>query len=75
MHRVRSLVRAISGLPSQKFAAWLVKNSPVAIQCRTYNSPAPSEPFLNGSSSQYVEDMYNSWIQDPSSVHVVSVQN
>ena len=28
------------------------------------------ESFLTGSSSQYVEDMYNAWLKDPSSVHV-----
>lgn len=27
------------------------------------------EPFLNGSSSVYVEEMYKSWLQDPKSVH------
>ncbi|OTF72161.1 hypothetical protein BLA29_006283 [Euroglyphus maynei] len=27
------------------------------------------EPFLNGSSSVYVEEMYKSWLKDPNSVH------
>jgi len=27
------------------------------------------EPFLNGSSSVYVEEMYNAWLEDPKSVH------
>lgn len=76
MHRARTLVSAISGLPGQNVGAWLLKNSPAAFQCnqcRTYNVPAASEPFLNGSSGQYVEDMYNAWLADPSSVHVVSL--
>nr|XP_039273817.1 2-oxoglutarate dehydrogenase, mitochondrial-like isoform X1 [Styela clava] len=30
---------------------------------------AKAEPFLSGSSSVYVEDMYESWLQDPSTVH------
>lgn len=34
-------------------------------------APAAAEPFLNGSSSAYVEEMYNSWLQDPTSVHAV----
>lgn len=34
-------------------------------------SSAAAEPFLNGSSSTYVEEMYESWRQDPSSVHKV----
>lgn len=29
------------------------------------------EPFLNGSSSNYVEEMYLSWKEDPKSVHRV----
>ena len=33
--------------------------------CNTMNA----EPFLNGSSGVYVEQMYESWRRDPSSVH------
>ena len=36
-------------------------------------STAAAEPFLNGSSSTYVEEMYESWRQDPTSVHKVSI--
>jgi len=32
--------------------------------------PGMAEPFLNGTSTIYVEEMYNSWLQDPKSVHV-----
>ena len=39
---------------------------------RNYAAPVAAEPFLNGSSSTYVEEMYNSWLQDPNSVHKVS---
>lgn len=75
MHRARTIVSAISGPPGQKFGSWLIKNSPVfaCTQCRDYSVPAAAEPFLNGSSSQYVEDMYNAWLADPSSVHAVSL--
>ncbi|ENN76218.1 hypothetical protein YQE_07185, partial [Dendroctonus ponderosae] len=72
MHRARLIASAITGPPGQKVGSWLVKNSPAAFTCiqsRTYNVPAASEPFLNGSSGQYVEDMYNAWLVDPSSVH------
>jgi hypothetical protein len=31
------------------------------------------ESFLNGSSSNYLEEMYNCWLEDPKSVHVVSI--
>jgi len=30
---------------------------------------AKAEPFLNGTSSVYVEEMYESWLEDPDSVH------
>lgn len=39
---------------------------------RFYNSAA-AEPFLNGTSSSYVEEMYNAWLRDPASVHTVCV--
>ena len=29
------------------------------------------EPFLSGSNSNYVEEMYASWLDDPKSVHRV----
>lgn len=36
---------------------------------RKYVTRAAAEPFLNGSSSVYVEEMFNAWTKDPSSVH------
>jgi len=41
---------------------------------RFYTTPATSvvaEPFLNGTSSTYVEEMYESWLENPDSVHKV----
>ena len=38
---------------------------------RAYLARAAQEPFLNGSSSVYVEEMYSAWLKDPSSVHKV----
>lgn len=76
MHRARNLINTVVGPPGQKFAGWLlVKNPPTlaCVECRKYNVPAAAEPFLNGSSGQYVEDMYNAWLADPSSVHAVSI--
>lgn len=40
---------------------------------RRHLSSASAEPFINGTSSSYVEDMYESWKTDPNSVHKVSV--
>ena len=39
---------------------------------RCSSTSVTAEPFLNGSSSSYVEAMYESWQKDPSSVHKVS---
>lgn len=39
---------------------------------RQYMAKAAQEPFLNGSSSVYVEEMYKSWEKDPNSVHKVT---
>ena len=50
----------------------LLRCIPVRHVLRTaFKSSAAAEPFLNGSSSTYVEDMYESWREDPSSVHKV----
>ena len=75
MYRARALVNYFGG--QGQFAGWLLtKNAVPGISCastRNYNVPVASEPFLNGSSSQYVEDMYNAWVADPASVHAVSI--
>lgn len=34
-------------------------------------SVAADKPSLDGNSSSYVEEMYNSWLRDPASVHTV----
>ncbi|XP_037114012.1 2-oxoglutarate dehydrogenase, mitochondrial isoform X4 [Syngnathus acus] len=36
---------------------------------RCYAAPVASEPFLNGTSSNYVEEMYFAWLENPKSVH------
>lgn len=76
MHRARILVNTLSGKNGQKFASWLLQKSATPAICassiRSYNVPAAAEPFLNGGSSTYIEDMYNAWLADPSSVHSVS---
>uniref|UniRef100_A0A1L8E1Z8 2-oxoglutarate dehydrogenase complex component E1 n=1 Tax=Nyssomyia neivai TaxID=330878 RepID=A0A1L8E1Z8_9DIPT len=78
MHRARSALNCML-IPSgqQTFASWLnigAAKSRIASELlpassiRHYNSAA-AEPFLNGSSTNYVEDMYNAWLRDPASVH------
>ncbi|KAH7981975.1 hypothetical protein HPB52_002327 [Rhipicephalus sanguineus] len=39
------------------------------VPARGYVTRAAAEPFLNGSSSVYVEEMYRAWTKDPNSVH------
>ncbi|CAG9826257.1 unnamed protein product [Diabrotica balteata] len=41
------------------------------IKCLNHkkSEPPSSESHLSGSSAQYLEDMYNNWLQDPSRVH------
>lgn len=60
----------------QSFGSWLIRNPSskltgelvAASSVKLYNSAA-AEPFLNGSSSNYIDDMYNAWLRDPASVH------
>lgn len=76
MHRASTAFNlAISPMASQSFATWLLKGSSkklnnvvATITLRGYNSVA-AEPFANGTTASYVEEMYNSWCRDPSSVH------
>lgn len=39
---------------------------------RFYSASTNVEPFHVGHSSQYIEDMYNAWLEHPGSVHSVS---
>ncbi|KAI8428547.1 hypothetical protein MSG28_007312 [Choristoneura fumiferana] len=45
------------------------KTAAVTVNANRLKSSTAAEPFLNGSSSAYVETMYNSWLSDPNSVH------
>ena len=80
MHRVRTIIRGathLGPLASQITAqalAPLFRQAPAlgAAPFRAYSSSA-QESFLNGTSSTYVEEMYNSWLADPKSVHVVRI--
>lgn len=38
---------------------------------RHLNSSVTAEPFLNGTSSNYVEELYYAWLEDPKNVHKV----
>jgi len=81
---VTSLLPLLPGVAPEKLAVWLAKGvvqqstgarAATAASFRLYSAapppPVAAEPFLNGSSSIYVEEMYNAWLQDPKSVHAV----
>ncbi|XP_051174483.1 2-oxoglutarate dehydrogenase complex component E1 isoform X3 [Leptopilina boulardi] len=84
MYKARTVFSALTPLAprvcgAERFASWLVRSHPLARTSqvvipesgRRYSSSrVATEPFLNGSTSSYVEEMYNAWLQDPSSVHV-----
>lgn len=81
MHRARTVFNNLvpfipTAVGKERFASWLLQSSGVRFLTSTtgkcYNAPVAAEPFLNGSSSAYVEEMYNAWLADPKSVHAVS---
>ncbi|XP_039748792.1 2-oxoglutarate dehydrogenase, mitochondrial isoform X3 [Pararge aegeria] len=73
MHRARIALQAStrSGT-TDRFASWLLNKPQAAamtVNANRLKSSTAAEPFLNGSSSAYVETMYNAWLSDPNSVH------
>uniref|UniRef100_A0AAG5D4Q2 2-oxoglutarate dehydrogenase complex component E1 n=1 Tax=Anopheles atroparvus TaxID=41427 RepID=A0AAG5D4Q2_ANOAO len=76
MHRARTALHLVNPKGQQNFGSFLLKKPAsklttelvAASSVKLYNSAA-AEPFLNGSSSNYIDDMYNSWQRDPASVH------
>ena len=61
---VRTLQSPSGGAPPGKKGLHTSKTIPAT-------STVAAEPFLNGNSSNYQEAMYESWLEDPSSVHKV----
>ncbi|CAL7942906.1 unnamed protein product [Xylocopa violacea] len=83
MYKARTVFSTLAPLAPrvcgpERFASWLVRGHHltrttqvmVTEPIRKYSHRVATEPFLNGSSSSYVEEMYNAWLQDPHSVHV-----
>ncbi|XP_035793893.1 2-oxoglutarate dehydrogenase, mitochondrial-like isoform X2 [Anopheles albimanus] len=76
MHRARTALHLVNPMGQQNFGSFLLKKPAsklttelvAASSVKLYNSTA-AEPFLNGSSSNYIDDMYNAWLRDPASVH------
>jgi len=67
-----SIAGGSGGEYGRRFLASVVSDPPLAPSTssrRGYMAKAAQEPFLNGSSSVYVEEMYRAWLKDPNSVH------
>lgn len=84
MHRVagqifhsvlrRNAKEQVLNVQSGKFGFFVCRHGSISTPNspkRHYMARAAQEPFLNGSSSVYVEEMYKAWLQDPASVHKV----
>ncbi|XP_022707185.1 2-oxoglutarate dehydrogenase, mitochondrial-like [Varroa jacobsoni] len=58
------------GLNRDRFGHHLPRQSSGSYQqLASYQTRAAQEPFLNGSSGVYVEEMFRAWKSDPNSVH------
>lgn len=81
MHLLRTTVVRLWPLTAVQMAQSLSKPVPLAVKqglrtsqpARHLNTPLASEPFLNGTSSNYVEEMYYTWLENPKSVHKVQM--
>ncbi|XP_043537559.1 2-oxoglutarate dehydrogenase, mitochondrial-like [Chiloscyllium plagiosum] len=73
MHRLRTCAAKLRPLTASQTAKTLSHNGPVVSrtfqQGRFYTAPVAAEPFLSGTSSNYVEEMYFAWLENPQSVH------
>ncbi|XP_043911554.1 2-oxoglutarate dehydrogenase-like, mitochondrial [Protopterus annectens] len=62
-----------SRLKSQTFQLLVKRNNVLWARCswKRYTSSGSAEPFLSGSNSNYVEEMYFAWLENPNSVHKI----
>uniref|UniRef100_A0A6Q2YTK8 2-oxoglutarate dehydrogenase complex component E1 n=1 Tax=Esox lucius TaxID=8010 RepID=A0A6Q2YTK8_ESOLU len=63
MHRLRTCAARLRPLTASQTAQNFSQQRPAAVP-RTFQPP-----FLNGTSSNYVEEMYYAWLENPKSVH------
>lgn len=81
MHRLRTCAARLRPLTASQAAQTVGQQRPITAAptggtrtfrpVRCFSSPVASEPFLNGTSSNYVEEMYYAWLENPKSVHKV----
>lgn len=85
MHRLRTCAARLRPLTATQAAQTVGQQRPLTLTptgatrtfhpIRCYTAPVASEPFLNGTSSNYVEEMYYAWLENPNSVHKVRSRN
>ncbi|XDV48589.1 hypothetical protein PO909_017983 [Leuciscus waleckii] len=74
MHRLRTCAARLRPITASQTAKNLSQQRPASTPrtfqpFRCYTAPVAAEPFLNGTSSNYVEEMYYAWLENPKSVH------
>ncbi|XP_056319206.1 oxoglutarate (alpha-ketoglutarate) dehydrogenase a (lipoamide) isoform X1 [Danio aesculapii] len=74
MHRLRTCAARLRPITASQTAKNLSQQGPAATPrtfqpLRCFSAPVAAEPFLNGTSSNYVEEMYYAWLENPKSVH------
>ncbi|KAM7368543.1 hypothetical protein PAMP_012877 [Pampus punctatissimus] len=77
MHRLRTTVARLRPLTAAQAALSLSQPRSLAVErsLRTFQptrsliTSVAAEPFLNGTSSNYVEEMYYAWLENPRNVH------
>ncbi|XP_006814040.2 LOW QUALITY PROTEIN: 2-oxoglutarate dehydrogenase complex component E1-like [Saccoglossus kowalevskii] len=67
MYRLKTLMQAVRPALVKERTTWRI--GALGVPRRRYVAPLATEPFLNGTSTAYVEQMYDQWLEDPSSVH------
>lgn len=75
MFHLRTCATKLRPLSASQTVKTFSQNRPAASrtfgQIRCYTAPVAAEPFLSGTSSNYVEEMYYAWLENPKSVHKV----
>ena len=75
MTKGQTVVRVCQSLigRQQNVLNGVARRSVWPILAKHFSAPVAAEPFINGSSSTYVEEMYIAWQEDPKSVHKVII--
>ncbi|KAK3550196.1 hypothetical protein QTP86_021223 [Hemibagrus guttatus] len=75
MHRLKTFAARLRLLTTAQSAQMFLQQRSAACALRTfqskrcYTAPVVAEPFLHGTSSNYLEEMYYAWLENPKSVH------